>query len=338
MLNPITRRELLTRFRTGRSALTVSGWLLFVGVAGYLIFRIAQSLASDRFRFSGGSGVLASSYMGTIMFELLALLLLSAVLLVVPTVSALAVVGERERLTLELLQVSQLRARHIVMGKLASSLAYLLLLVVAVAPVLTLPLLIGGITLLDVLAAIGMISVTAVMVGAVSIWISASVKTSRAAVALSLLFVALLTVGTLLAMVGELFAFQEDDGQFFPRTGREVVSVWPNPYFGMISAVEEPVSTARSSGTPFGPANELIVRRQAGDVGFFGVMAEPAFVDGPFIEEQFAQFDEFGQPMQSQIIQRRGPIWVRTLALYTAITLLALWGAARRVAVPRRRM
>ncbi len=337
MLNPITRREVKTRFRTGRSAVTVSVWLLFVGVAGYLIFRIAQALAGDRFRFSGGSGVLASAYMGSMMFELLTLLLLSAVLLVVPTVSALAVVGEKERLTLELLQVSQLPARQVVLGKLASSLAYLLLLIVAVAPILTLPLLIGGVTLVDIAAAIGMIAVTAVMVGAVSIWISSIVKTGRAAVALSLLFVALITVGTLLAMAGELFAFQSDDGQFFPRSGREVVSVWANPYFGMVSAVEEPLLSRSDTGA-FSPATELIIRRQSGDAGIFGGgFAEPAFFDGPFIEEGIA-IDEFGFPQQAMITQRRGPIWVRTLALYTLATILALWAATRRVAVPRKRL
>lgn len=337
MLNPITRREIKTRFRTGRSALTVSAWLLFVGVSGYLIFRIAQSFASDRFRFSGGSAVLASSLMGSMMFELLALLLLSAVLLVVPTVAALAVVGERERLTLELLQVSQLRARHVVVGKLASSLAYLLLLVVAIAPILTLPLLIGGVTLLDIIAAIGMIGATAIMIGAVSIWISSAVKTSRAAVALSLLFVGLLVVGSLLAMAGELFAFQADDGQFFPRSGREVVSIWPNPYFGMISAVEEPILSPPGGGTPFSAGHELLIRRQSGDVGLFGGFAEQGFVEGPFIEGDFG-IDEFGQPLQASITQRRGPVWVRTLAVYTVVTLLALWAATRRVAVPRKRI
>lgn len=334
MLNPITRREVKTRFRTGRSALTVSAWLLFVGASGYLIFRIAQSFAADRFRFSGGSSVLASSLMGSMMFELLSLMLLSAVLLVVPTVAALAVVGERERLTLELLQVSQLKARQVVMGKLASSLAYLLLLVVAVAPILTLPLLIGGVTLADVAAAIGMISAAAIMVGAVSIWISSAVKTSRAAVALSLLFVGLITVGSLLAMVGELFAFQADDGQFFARSGREVVSVWPNPYFGMVSAVDEPIRSLDAGGTPFSAAHELLIRRQAGDVGFFGGFVDQGF-DGPFIE---GGFDEFGQPIQAAIRQRRGPVWVRTLALYTAVTGVALWAATRRVTVPRRRV
>ncbi len=334
MLNPITRREVKTRFRTGRSAVTVSVWLLFVGVAGYLIFRIAQGFASDRFRFSGGSGVLASAYMGSMMFELLTLLLLSAVLLVVPTVSALAIVGERERLTLELLQVSQLGARQVVLGKLASSLAYLLLLVVAVAPILTLPLLIGGVTLLDVGAAIGMTTATAVMVGAVSIFISSAVRTSRAAVALSLLFVALISVGTLLAMAGELFAFQSDDGQFFPRSGREVVSVWANPYFGMVSAIEEPLLSRRDAGA-FTPATELLIRRQSGDAGFFASgFTEPGFVDGPFIEGA-VPVDEFGAQQQATITQRRGPVWVRTLAVYTVLTIVALWAAGRRVAVPR---
>lgn len=335
MLNPITRRELRTRFRTGRAALTVSAWLLFLGVAGYLIFRIAASIAGSQFRFGGGSGVLAASYMGTMMFEMLSLLLLSAVLLVVPTVSALAVVGERERLTLELLQVSQLEPRQVVTGKLASSLAYLLLLVVAVAPILTLPLLIGGVTLLDILGALGMIAVTALMVGAVSIWISSAVKTSRGAVALSLLFVAVLVVGTLLAMAGELFAFQDEDGQFFPRSGREVVSVWPNPYFGMISAIEEPL-TRLDRSTPFTPAKELLIRRQSGDIGLFGFAGGVDFVDGPFVEPGVV-VDEFGLVEQS-VTQRRGPVWVRTLALYTLITIVALWAASRRVAVPRRRM
>ncbi len=334
IINPIARREIKTRFRTGRSAVTVSVWLLMVGAAGYLIFLLARSLASDRFRFSGGSSVLASTYMGSLMFELLAMLLLGAVLVVVPTVAALAIVGERERLTLELLQVSQLSARQVVLGKLGSSLAYLLLLVVAVAPVLTLPLLIGGVTLADILVAFAMIALTAVMVGSVSIWVSSAVKTSRGAVAASLLFVGIITFGTLLALGAELFAFQDDNGQFFPRTGREVVSIWANPFFGMVSAVEEPLSIRTNADTPFGLASELLLRRQAGDMSLVGIVTEE-FVGGPVAEPGF---NELGQANNAGVPLRRGPVWVRTLAIYTFVTLLALWRATRRIAVPLRRV
>ena len=75
--------------------------------------------------------------------------------MVVPGGVALSIVGERERLTLPLLQVSQLSAGQVVRGKLMSSMSYVMLLLVAVAPIVALPSLFGGVSLREAAAGLG---------------------------------------------------------------------------------------------------------------------------------------------------------------------------------------
>ncbi|MDH3307335.1 MAG: hypothetical protein OEO77_07455 [Acidimicrobiia bacterium] len=337
MMNPLASRELRTRFRGGRASWFVSVWLLVAAGIGYLTYLLARETASSSFGFQfGGGGQLAASMMGQMMFETLAFILLTGVLFVVPAIASLTIVGERERLTLQLLQVSQLGPVRIVFGKLASSLAYMLLLIVAVGPVLAVPLFIGGVRLRDVFAILGMIVAVAFTVGSIAIWSSARAKSTRGAVGAAYLWVFVLVGMTGLTSIGELYLLRGDTTEFFPANGREVYSLLPNPYLAMVSAAEEPLSLNDfqnpnffGTSTPFAAVNELLVRRQIGD-------PYRAF-EGGFIEADVAFPEPFnGQVVQpdTRIPQRRGPVWVRALLIYTIISALALWRSSMLVAAP----
>lgn len=315
-INPVLGREIKERFRNRRSAVFVTLWVLGVGLIGYLVYLVAQLTARDAFGL--GQGV-AGGYMGRFIFEGMLALLMTGVVMIVPGLTALTIVGERERQTFHLLQVTQLTPLQIVLGKLSSSMSYFLLLLVAVAPVVALPLLFGGVKLADVAAGLGMLILTAMMLGSVGIWGSARARSSRGAVANAYLWSFVLAFITFAAMGAELLFLS--DGPVFPARGREVVSILPNPYVGMVSAVVAPLGSDGLQGTPFDVIEVLLMERQGFDQFGFGRGPLGMAVDGD-------------RPLPL----RRPPVWVYTVAIYVATTVAALYGAARRVRAPATRI
>lgn len=315
-LNPVLGREVKERFRSRRAPIFVTLWVVGVGLIGYLVYLIAQLTARDAFGL--GQGV-AGGYMGRFIYEGMMFLLMTAVIMIVPGLTALSIVGERERQTFHLLQVTQLTPLQIVLGKLWSSMSYFLLLLVAVAPVAALPLLFGGVRMTDVVVGLGMLVLTAVMLGSIGIWGSARARSSRGAVANAYTWSFILAFITLAAMGAELLFLS--DGDPFPARGREVVSVLPNPYVGMVSAVVAPLGSdgLGLQGTPFDIVEVLLLERQGFDNFGFGVGIGGSTDLG--IENR-------ALPL------RRPPVWAYTVAIYLLITLLALRGAARRVRAP----
>lgn len=349
-------REVRERFRTARSALFVSLWLVGVGGVGYLLYLLGGGMVRGMGSFaSGPAPLLFSASLGRFMLHSLLMVLMTAVVLVVPGQAALAVVGERERGTLHLLQVSQLRPVGIVVGKLASALAYLVLLLLAAVPLLVVPMLFGGVSLGEIGAGLGMILLTALVLGAAGLWVSARARTSRGAVAGAYAVALGLAFGTLLLVGVEAFAGRPPPGSLEPRggapiprdEGREIYTAWLNPYAGMVSAMDEPLrARAELLPSPFGPLRMVLVKRQ----GFASFMAETIFGSGgtplefmgavqggvPMGEIMFLERPLAGGwgPETEPLEPIRGPLWVRTVGLYGLLGAAALADASRRVRAP----
>jgi ABC-2 type transport system permease protein len=319
-LNPVLGREVKERFRNRRAPIFVTLWVLGVGLIGYLVYLVAQLTARDAFGL--GQGV-AGGYMGRFIFEGMLLLLMTAVIMIVPGLTALSIVGERERQTFHLLQVTQLTPLQIVLGKLWSSMSYFLLLLVSVAPIAALPLLFGGVRIGDVFVGLGMLILTAVMLGSIGIWGSSRARSSRGAVANAYMWSFILAFITLAAMGAELLFMSGSDGvrDPFPAQGREIVSILPNPYVGMVSAVVAPLGSDGLQGTPFDLGEVLLLQRQGFDAFNFGIGQVPLAGD-----------EDRAVPL------RRPPVWMFTVGIYLLITIGALRGAARRVRAPAARI
>jgi hypothetical protein len=328
-VNPVARRELTERFRRPRSAVLFTLWILAVGLLGYLVYQLSRLVAQNIFG-TGGTFVAAAT-MGRFMFESLLVLLMTGVVMVVPGGVALSIVGERERLTLPLLQVSQLSAGQVVRGKLMSSMSYVMLLLVAVAPIVALPSLFGGVSLREAAAGLGMVLLTALTLGCISLWISARARSTRGAVAGAYALAALIAFLSLGVMAAEIIAFRPSEETFFPVGGREIYSSWINPYIGMVSAVGEPIE-----GDPmdeiavFAPVNGLLSLRAG--LSPFTEQASDAGMVAP--QDISVDLDETAQVDLPPLRPRRGAVWVRTVAIYGALSLLALFGATRRVSAP----
>jgi hypothetical protein len=195
-----------------------------------------------------------------------------------------------------------------------------------------LPLLFGGVRLSDVIVGLAMIMLTALMLGSIGIWGSARARSSRGAVANAYMWSFIIAFITFALMGAELLFVNNQSGNPFPPRGREIVSILPNPYVGMVSAVVAPLGSDGLQGTPFDVVEVLLMERQGFDAGFFGVGPGPDPIDGAIV-------DSSGGPAVDRTLPlRRPPVWMYTVAIYLVVTSLALWGATRRVRAPATRI
>lgn len=314
-VNPVIAREARERFRGRRVAIFVTAWILGMSLIGYATYLVARLVAQDAF---GLGRLIATGYMGRFMFQANTLVVLGAVTLIVPGVAALAIVGERERQTLQLLQVTQLTPLQLVLGKLGASISYLLWLVMVVLPVVGLPLLFGGASLGDIGAAIGMIFATAVLFGSASIWVSAKAKSARAAVAGSYAIAIAIAFVSFAPLIAQVVFLADNIEQ---SEAPEFITAVPNPFIGMISAIDAPLEFQANDVNfyPFTPVDFLLTVRQGGN-DFFGGGIEP----GAVRQDGGRQF----------VNMRRPPMWLYNLIFDAVLVAFFLWRATRAVSAP----
>ncbi len=356
-MNPVARRELQERFRTLRSPLLISVWVLALGMLTFLSYLVARSSAETRIDDSGLAGlgsVFAASSMGPYILHAVLLGLLTAAVFVVPGQAAVAIVGERERQTLPLLQVSQLSGTRIVVGKLASSLAFILLLLVVALPLLVVPVLLGGVTVGQAVMGVVMVAGTAITIGAVSMWISARARSVQGAVLGSYVVAAVLVFGGFALVAAEVLLLAPEDtgrtrySQGLPRDdGRELYSAWVNPYLGLVDASSEVLRFgAEIVPSPYQPFRSVLIKRQGFAAADADVLYDPfarlgGGVSGGFVEGDRAfPAAEITQMLPAPTVADpiRGSIWWRVLVFQTLVTVLALWRASRLVTVPRQKV
>ena len=170
--------------------------------------------------------------------------------------------------------------------------------------------------------------VTAVMIGSVSLAISARARSSRGAVAGSYVFAFLIAFFTIAMLLAELLVMRGAGGAIVPARGREVVSAWLNPYVAMVDAIETPLALKTDGQlTPFTPIESLLYARQGISGGVFGGGGGVDFaVPGRVVEDG------------RQLVRlRRGPVWVRTVIIYLVLSALALMRAGRTIRAPAAR-
>ncbi len=349
-MNPVARRELQERFRTIRSPLILSVWVLAAGVVTFLAFVVASNAANDQLNSLGGGGlgsVAAASSIGRFVLHSLLLGMIVAILFVVPGQAAVAVVGERERQTLQLLQVSQLSSWRIIFGKLWSALAYISLLLIATTPLMVIPVLLGGVSIGNVLAGLGMVAATAIMVGAVSLWVSARSRSMQGAVLGAYVWTVVLVIGAMGLLVAEFFLLEPEDmgserivSGMRRDDGRELYSSWINPVLGMVDASANAVDfRTQIVASPYEPLQAALVVRQGFDAGDLGRNSGGSIV--------FSEFEGFEGPgrfpgggfnpgVSGSVAEPiRGPVWPRTLLFQALVTMAALWAAQQIIRVPR---
>ena len=192
MMNPVLSRELRERMRTGRAFVVIGVFLLMLTLTAYLVYQGANTTGQIE------TDLARQTRLGRDLYEWVLFVMLALVLFFVPGLTAGAIAGERERQTLLPLQVTLLRPRSILVGKVLASMSVMLLLLFASLPVMMVAYLLGGIRPLDGLKGVGIVCLVAVLLTSMVTALSALSRRVQTATLLSYGFTALLLLGPVL--------------------------------------------------------------------------------------------------------------------------------------------
>jgi len=188
IMNPVLGRELRERMRTGRAFVVIGVFVAMLILTVYLVYQgttttgdIQQDLARQ-------------TRLGRDLYEWVLFVMTALVLFFVPGLSAGAIAGERERQTLLPLQVTLLRPRNLMIGKVLAGMSFLVLLLVSALPVMTIAYLLGGIRLVDGARGLGIICLIATLLTAMVAALSALTRRVQTATLMSYGFTALLVL------------------------------------------------------------------------------------------------------------------------------------------------
>lgn len=332
-VNPVLARELKERMRGWRAWIVLTAYLLILGAILYLVYEGRSGSPADPFR---GPVATQVASVGRSMFEWLVFFMMLLVLFLVPGLTSGAIAGERERQTLVPLQVTLLRPLSILVGKIAASLAFVALLVVATLPLLSVAYLVGGVTVTDIVRAVGAVLLTGVALACLTAACSTFMRRVQSATVLAYAVVLVLTLGTFLAWAA---AGLIDRSRGIDAADPPVGILVANP---LVAAADILGERGFAVDSPFDPIKELLDRGNGGQVFREG---EVIFADGPrpppMVAEAFGSsevpiaFDEFGNPIFAA--EDGFPVWARTSLVLGGLSVAGVGLASRRLRAPARR-
>lgn len=327
-VNPVLRRELLERWRGRRTFLVLTAYVTTLAVLMQLLWWWANDRIEEQARFGGSLDFTVAPTMGRFLFDNLLGFVLLLVLFIAPGYAAAQIAGERERRTLSLLQVTLVRPWSIAFGKLAASVAWLLLLIVAALPFGAATFFLGGVDVGDLARGALTIVVLAVSIAAVSLGISSFARRTTAAVITTYGLILFLTLGT---GFGHLIETSVRELNF---TGARPYVLHLNPFYGVADAADAPsglyaggelptLLSPFATQLPFGDGAAMAERafiEFEPSFGGFGFEGEPMPFDGPF---------PLDPPRVADDVTRS--VWWRVLAIYLGFGTIGFVIAARRL-------
>lgn len=165
--NPVFRKELLLRVRSWRFVATIIAYNAILSMITLFVFTVSFN----------------SNYQGTVeytnalvLYGVMSAIQFALVLFLVPVFTAGSIAGERERQTLDILLTTKMRPSQIVIGKMMSSIAMVLLLGITSLPIIAVVFSVGGITMKDLLQLELLLVVTAIYIGSLGVLGSAIFK------------------------------------------------------------------------------------------------------------------------------------------------------------------
>ena len=315
-------KELRSRMRGRRAFVVLTVYLALLACIAYAVYIVVSPLARDAavngFDQPGFQQANVSSLIGMSIFSVLSVLQVVLVSVIAPAFTAGQISLEREKQTLDLLVTTPLRPGAIVIGKLATALAFVVLMILAAIPISAIVLMYGGAEIGDIVRQQLVLLATAVGFGAVGIFASALMKRTQAA-----------TVVTYCAVIGAilgsamLFGFWQTVAGFDdplglrPNGGAPEQVRFVNPMVAMLDVVAhvEPPGGTRLTR----PLYELF----GADLSGFGVPDAPLGGNG-------------AAPAPAFDTRSAGYWWPRISLSLVAIAGILTLGAMRLV-VPARR-
>ena len=186
--NPIFRKEIVTDSRGSRlpGVIFLFNLILTIAAMVNLFHMTGRALATAEIQYSS---ILE-------LYSLISSLEFVMLLIIMPTLTASAACGEKERQTFDLLMTTPLKPHSFILGKLAASEAEIMVLLFSALPVQSLVFIFGGVTGADFLLLCLAYAAAVTYIGAIGIFCSVIFRRSVAANAAAYVATALLTAGT----------------------------------------------------------------------------------------------------------------------------------------------
>lgn len=360
----VTSRELRGRMRGRRAFVVLTVYLLLLATIAFGIYAYLQRQADldaalrmrtgeEWFGSLGGvsPGFALSASVGHMLFSGILLLETLLVLVLAPAFTAGAISSEREHQTLDLLVTTPLSTLGVVVGKLVSALAWVLVLIVASVPLMSLVFVFGSVGPEDVLRAYVLLFTLAFGMGAVGLFLSALVRRTQAATVLASVVVLVLALGTIpvhaLWSVLGTSATRSQTGITTirqPNRGPDAL-LWLNPLVGAMDLVCTTAPggyerftcdyVAAVTHTPFfggSSGTDVIAADRTVAEGFFEAPPQPQVVRiGKAMDDVVAQ-----QPAVPGFGFPRDTFWPRNAAAFMVLGLVLTLLSTQLVAPTRR--
>ncbi|MDH3292797.1 MAG: ABC transporter permease [Acidimicrobiia bacterium] len=305
-VRPVLERELRQRSRTARSMVVMTIFLLLALGVAFITY------AGETASFGNDFGV-ARQNVGRSVFEWVLILELVLLLFVVPGISAGAITGERDRQTLLPLQVTLIGPFGIFFGKVLASSAFVLLLIVATAPILATAYLLGGVAFSQIITGILALMVIGFLLAVVGVACSAMLRRTAAATLISYGMILALCIGTAVVFAVFMILYVTTNNSDPDNILVFLTPFYWNPFVLLAGAAGE-VSDVN------GPWPLSGIR-----VGFVEAQDFPngRFVEGPGGLAGFENSD-----------LRVVPLWLRATLAQGAVAALLAWAGIRRLRTP----
>ncbi len=234
-------KELRSRMRGRRAFVVLTLYLAILALITYGAYVVVSPAARQAAGVQGGFGLgqaNASALVGQSIFSVLSVFQVIMVSMIAPAFTAGQISLEREKQTLDLLITTPLRPGAIIVGKLLTALAFVVLMIVAAVPICAIVLMYGGASVEDIVRQQLVLLAVAIGFGTIGIFASALMRRTQAATVLTYGVVLALTLGS--AMV---YAFWDqvasnDNGFITTSTPQAPEQLrYLNPMIGMLDVV-----------------------------------------------------------------------------------------------------
>ncbi|MHB8275462.1 MAG: ABC transporter permease [Dermatophilaceae bacterium] len=178
--------ELRQRVRTSRWPVVIGIWFLVIGAVAGLTWWAVHSQPRDR---------------GTTLYDVTLFFVLGLGMLVVPSLTATSINGDREHGVLATLQTTMLTSADIVIGKLVAAWAISIAFLFAASPFLVWAWVAGGVEVGRMLLAVAVLAFVLAVVCALGLMFSTLTARTISSAVLTYLTVAALTFGTVIAFL-----------------------------------------------------------------------------------------------------------------------------------------
>lgn len=229
-INPVLKNESKLVTRSIKFTLVLLFYIGFLSVAGIMVFTSRTNGYYSQGMYLGAV---------TITYSVLAIIQAALLMFIVPSLVATSICGEREKQTLDVLLSTRMSPLSIVLGKLFASVNRVILLIICAIPVYSLSLLIGGVSIKNILELSIFFIVATIFVGSIGIYISTRMKTSKTATVVTYFLVLAIFVGIVIGTA----IYMVYKARYSNTTPDFPIISFISPTFGFISLLENQIGS-----------------------------------------------------------------------------------------------